>query len=78
MRGELTDQFGSALLDAREGESLADTLGRWTDALACDLLVILDQAEEYFLYHAEETGFADDCPISSRAPATRARAARAP
>ena len=30
VREELAAQFGSALLDEREGESLADTLGRWT------------------------------------------------
>jgi hypothetical protein len=62
VRDALTEQFGSALLDAREGESLADTLGRWTESLACDLLLFLDQAEEYFLYHPEETGFARDLP----------------
>ena len=51
VREELGAQFGSALLDEREGESLADTFGRWTESLACDLLLVLDQAEEYFLYH---------------------------
>ena len=34
VRHALSDLFGSALLDEREGERLADTLGRWTDALA--------------------------------------------
>jgi WD40 repeat protein len=62
VRRELAAQFGSALLDEREDESLADTFGRWTEALACDLLLLLDQAEEFFLYHAEETGFARELP----------------
>ena len=44
------------------GESLAETFGRWTDALACDLLLILDQAEEYFLYHQGEGGFTAELP----------------
>ena len=59
---ELGAQFGSALLDERPDEALAETLGRWTDALACDLLLILDQAEEYFLYHEAESGFALELP----------------
>jgi hypothetical protein len=62
VRGELSALFGSALLDERDGDSLADTLERWTNALACDVLLILDQAEEYFLYHAEESGFAEELP----------------
>ena len=61
-REELAAQFGSALLDERDGELLAETLGRWTEALACDLLLILDQAEEYFLYHQAESGFAVQLP----------------
>jgi len=73
VREELAAQFGSALLDEREGESLADTLGRWTDALACDLLLVLDQAEEYFLYHAEETGFARELPELVTRPGLRVR-----
>jgi WD40 repeat protein len=62
VREGLAAQFGSALLDESEDESLADTLGRWTESLACDLLLVLDQAEEYFLYHPEETGFARELP----------------
>lgn len=73
VRDELGAQFGTALLDEREGESLADTLGRWTDALACDLLLVLDQAEEYFLYHAEETGFARELPELVTRPGLRVR-----
>ncbi|MEK6276084.1 MAG: AAA family ATPase [Actinomycetota bacterium] len=73
VREELADQSGSALLDEVEGESLSDTLGRWTEALACDLLLVLDQAEEYFLYDAEETGFARELPELVTRPGLRVR-----
>ena len=73
VRDELSDLFGSALLDEREGESLADTLARWTEALACDLLLVLDQAEEYFLYQAEEAGLADELPELVTRPGLRVR-----
>ncbi len=69
----LAAQFGSALLDEREGESLADTFGRWTEGFACDLLLILDQAEEYFLYHQGESGFAVDLPELVTRPGLRVR-----
>ena len=70
---ELGAQFGSALLDERPDEALAETLGRWTDALACDLLLILDQAEEYFLYHQAESGFAVELPELVTQPGLRVR-----
>ena len=73
VREELAAQFGSALLDERAGESLADTFGRWTDDLACDLLLILDQAEEYFLYHQADGGFAEELPDLVTRPALRVR-----
>jgi WD40 repeat protein len=72
-REALAAQFGSALLDEREGEPLAETLGRWSDALACDLLLILDQAEEYFLYHEAESGFAVELPELVTHPGLRVR-----
>jgi len=72
-RDELGTQFGSALLDDRAEEPLAETLGRWTDALACDLLLILDQAEEYFLYHQAESGFALELPDLVTQPGLRVR-----
>jgi WD40 repeat protein len=72
-RDALGAQFGSALLDERDGEPLADTLRRWTDALACDLLLILDQAEEYFLYHEAESGFAVELPDLVTEPGLRVR-----
>ena len=73
VRDALAEQFGSALLEEVEGEPLADTFGRWTEALACDLLLVLDQAEEYFLYHAEETGFARELPELVTRPRLRVR-----
>jgi WD40 repeat protein len=73
VREELAAQFGSALLDEQEGESLADTFGRWTEGLACDLLLILDQAEEYFLYHQGKGGFAADLPELVTRPGLRVR-----
>jgi WD40 repeat protein len=73
VREELASQFGSALLDERSGESLAETLGRWTDALACDLLLILDQAEEHFLYQAGEGGFTAELPELVTRPSLRVR-----
>ncbi|MEN3330879.1 MAG: hypothetical protein V7641_244 [Blastocatellia bacterium] len=42
--------------------SLADTLRFWTERVGGDLLIILDQFEDYFLYHGNENGggsFAD-------------------
>jgi WD40 repeat protein len=72
-RSELSAQFGSALLDEAEGEPLAETFGRWTSALACDLLLILDQAEEYFLYHQAESGFALELPDLVTQPGLRVR-----
>jgi WD40 repeat protein len=73
VREELAAQFGSALLDEPEGESLADTFGRWTEGLACDLLLILDQAEEYFLYHQGQGGFAAELPELVTLPGLRVR-----
>ena len=73
VRHELSDLFGSALLDEREGESLTDTLARWTDALACDVLLVLDQAEEYFLYHSDEAGLAEELPELVTRPGLRVR-----
>jgi Novel STAND NTPase 1 len=45
------------------GDRLAEELARWTDRLAGTLYVVLDQFEEYFLYHgfgAEVGSFADE------------------
>ena len=72
-RDALAAQFGSALLDEGDAEPLADTFHRWTDAFACDLLLILDQAEEYFLYHQAESGFALELPDLVTQPGLRVR-----
>ncbi len=61
-RQQLAALFGSALLDEVPGESLADTFQRWTETLACDLLLVLDQIEEYFLYHREYGRFVEELP----------------
>jgi WD domain, G-beta repeat len=37
-------------------QALAQTLHDWTERLGGDLLIILDQFEEYFLYHPQEDG----------------------
>jgi hypothetical protein len=57
------------------GPTLADTLAAWTTALDSDLLVILDQFEEYFLYHPHEDGdgsFAIELPRAIDRPGLRA------
>ena len=35
---------------------LAETIHWWTTILDADLLIILDQFEEYFLYHPHDEG----------------------
>ncbi len=41
--------------------------------LACDVLLLLDQAEEYFLYHSEQAGFAEELPELVTRPGLRVR-----
>jgi WD40 repeat protein len=51
------------------GGSLSERLSRWTDTEG-DLLIILDQFEEYFLYHPPGTGtFADELAELVNGPA---------
>jgi WD40 repeat protein len=38
------------------GESLSDVLSHWSEVVGGHVLVILDQFEEYFLYHGEHGG----------------------
>lgn len=45
---------GKALTPA--APSLAATLRAWSREIGCDLIVILDQFEEYFTYHSQEDG----------------------
>jgi WD40 repeat protein len=54
---EVTLALGGSVTPRDEnGRSLGDTLGMWQELLGGDLYVILDQAEEYFLYHGGENG----------------------
>ena len=47
---------GGSLRPPAEDDSLAGGLRMWQQVLAGDLYVILDQVEEYFLYHEGESG----------------------
>ena len=54
--------------------NLAPTLEQWTERVDGDLLIILDQFEEYFLYHAQEDGegtFAVEFPRAVTQPGLR-------
>jgi WD40 repeat protein len=55
--------------------SLAQTLQAWSERVDGDLLIILDQFEEYFLYHPQEDGegtFAIEFPRAVNRPDLRA------
>ena len=54
--------------------TLAQTLQAWTERVGGDLLIILDQFEEYFLYHLQEDGegtFAVEFPRAVNRPDLR-------
>jgi WD40 repeat protein len=63
---EVTRALGGSVTPSDErGRSFSDALGMWQELLGGDLYVILDQAEEFFLYHRGENGrgtFADEFP----------------
>lgn len=70
-RAAAADLFGAGVELGPAPGRLATRLHRWTGELSCDLLVILDQTEEYFLYHAGEDGegtFAVEFPRAVNAP----------
>jgi WD40 repeat protein len=70
---ELEDVFGD-LAPHERAETPAETLDDWTNRLDCDLLLVLDQAEEYFLYHEFEEGpdtFAGELPELVTRPGLR-------
>jgi hypothetical protein len=46
----------TGLKPSANGSSLADTIAACADRLGRDLVVILDQFEEYFVYHPQEEG----------------------
>jgi WD40 repeat protein len=53
----------------RRSGALSDTLGTWARQLDTDIYVVLDQFEEYFLYHENEDGpgtLADELPEALR------------
>ncbi|MEO7971837.1 MAG: ATP-binding protein [bacterium] len=55
--------------------TLADYLQKWTDCAGSELLIILDQFEEYFLYHPQDIGessFAEELPRAVNRPGLRA------
>ncbi len=54
---------------ARRGGPLADVLAAWTRRLDAELYIVLDQFEEYFLYHENERGpgtLAEELPEALR------------
>ena len=56
VQSELVDVFGPELAPSERAATPTDTLHEWTGRLDCDLLLVLDQTEEYFLYHEQEEG----------------------
>ena len=71
---ELHAAVESELFEGAKGERgngpLVDDLSRWTEELGIDLFLILDQAEEYFVYHgaeADEGSFVGQFPELLRA-----------
>ena len=70
----VTLALGGSLPPPEERGSLAEVLRTWQQILGGDLYVILDQAEEYFLYHSGEEGagsFAVDFPAVVGSPDLR-------
>ena len=68
--------FGDAApAPVEPSSSLADTLDAWAERARSDLLVILDQFEEFFLYRGDEDaedGFADEFARAVNRPGLRA------
>jgi WD40 repeat protein len=70
----VTLALGGSLRPLDEERTLADSLRMWQQILDGDLYVILDQAEEYFLYHGSENGpdtFAAEFPAVVNSPDLR-------
>jgi WD40 repeat protein len=69
-----TQALGGSVRPDEHGSSLTDAFGLWQQLLGGDLYVILDQTEEYFLYHDAEGGpgtFADEFPEVVGSPELR-------
>jgi WD40 repeat protein len=54
---ELVRAFGEQVVASPRG-GLADSLQTWCSELGCELYLVLDQMDEYFLYHDEGDAFA--------------------
>ena len=70
----VTVALGASLRPPEERGSLVDAFRMWQQILDGDLYVILDQAEEYFIYHGGEEGagtFAADFPAVVDSPDLR-------
>jgi WD40 repeat protein len=63
----------AALVEAvgETGESLVDAVANAANRAAGDLYLILDQFEEYFLYHQHDNGFVDALAGVARRPGVR-------
>jgi WD40 repeat protein len=60
-----TRALGGSISPGDAGTSLSDAFGLWQNLVGGDLYVVLDQAEQYFLYHGDESGpetFAEQFP----------------
>jgi hypothetical protein len=71
---EVTRALGGTLPAPDEPAPLADTFRVWQELLGGDVYVVLDQLEEYFLYHHDEDGsgtFAAEFPAAVRAAGLR-------
>jgi CHASE2 domain-containing sensor protein len=55
VRSAIADVLPEAVPEESDG-GLVETLTAWAGALGCEFLIILDQFEEYFLYHGHEEG----------------------
>jgi hypothetical protein len=67
---EVTRALGGTLPAPDEDAPLAGALRAWQELLGGDVYVVLDQLEEYFLYHQDEDGagtFAEEFPAAVRA-----------
>lgn len=65
-----------SLVDVPESSNLARTIDAWTERYGIELLIILDQFEEYFQYHPNEQGpgtFAEEFPRAVNDPELRAK-----
>jgi hypothetical protein len=65
-----------SLVDVPESANLARTIDAWTERYGIELLIILDQFEEYFQYHPNEQGpgtFAEEFPRAVNDPELRAK-----